>query len=920
MGKIIFDVEQYKKVARQAVAEGCVLLENKDNILPLDVASKVALFGRTQFNYYKSGTGSGGMVNTTYVTGILEALESEASIELNSYVLDTYQTWLKDHPFDTGVGWAAEPWFQTEMPISQAFVEKAKETSDIAIVIIGRTAGEDQDNAAKKGSYLLTDDEHEMLKNVTSVFENTVVILNVGNIIDMKWVQQYNPKAVLYAWQGGQEGGNGVLDVLTGAQTPSGRLSDTIACDIADYPSTENFGDEKRNLYAEDIYVGYRYFSTFAPAKVMYPFGYGLSYTSFTTKLIDSSEDANNYHFKFTVTNMGEYAGKEVVQLYLEAPQGKLGKPVRSLCGFAKTNTLKPQEEEMIKISVSKYYISSFDDIGVTDNKNCFVLEAGDYNFYIGEHVGATTKVQTYHVPEVVVTQECLSACELAEDIKRMKTATNDKGDIEIAWESLSAREVSPTKKRLDNLPADIPQTGDAGLKLVDVFEGKVAMDDFIAQLSDLDLIHIARGEGMSSLKVTAGTAGAFGGVTDSLLGFGIPIACCADGPSGIRMDCGSFAFAMPNGTSLACTFNEELSRLLFEYEALEMRKNKIDTLLGPGINIHRNPLNGRNFEYFSEDPFLTGKLAAAQLHSMHKYQVTGTIKHFACNNQEFKRSFAETVISPRALREIYLRGYEIAVKEEGAYSIMTSYGLVNGFHAASNYDLLTTILREEWNFDGLVMTDWWARGNDEGEAGSLKNAAANVKAQNDLMMVTASAQDNTGDDNLEEELAKDTVKRGEFQRNAKNICNVLMRLPAFARSIGQVSELERQLEQASTSEDAALVTLAPVVVIGDATIDPSALDTSRNAATVFCLEVEDAGDYEVIVNCRSKSKDELAQLPYSVFIDGKYIRTETLTGKVQEFIEAKFTLGHLSAGKHYLKFFFSLGAIEVNKILVTIK
>ncbi|UOK61340.1 hypothetical protein MT997_22655 [Paenibacillus sp. OVF10] len=243
-------------------------------------------------------------------------------------------------------------------------------------------------------------------------------------------------------------------------------------------------------------------------------------------------------------------------------------------------------------------------------------------------------------------------------------------------------------------------------------------MEDYIAQLSDEDLCCIVRGEGMSSPKVTPGTAGAFGGVTKRLEAFGIPLACSADGPSGIRMDCGNTAFSMPNGTCLGCTFNEALLRELYAYAGLELRKNHVDTLLGPGMNIHRNPLNGRNFEYFSEDPFLTGRMVVAQLHGMNPYDVTGTIKHFACNSQEAHRNTVEAVVSERALREIYLRGFEIAVKEGNAISVMTSYNPINGFWSASNYDLTTTILRGQWGFRGIVMTDWWAKGNDEGEEG----------------------------------------------------------------------------------------------------------------------------------------------------------------------------------------------------------
>ena len=256
MSEDVFSTEKYAAKAREAVAEGIVLLENRDNILPLPAGSRIALFGRSQFCYYKSGTGSGGMVNTAYVTGIREALEKDGRFALNGELKKVYENWLENHPFDMGAGWAGEPWFQEEMPVSKELAESARKESDTAVIIIGRTAGEDKDNLAAEGSYLLTKTEEEMLAAVCSVFERTVVLLNVGNIIDMKWVEKYHPGAVLYVWQGGQEGGNGVLDILSGDVCPSGRLSDTIARDIEDYPSTSNYGDDVRNFYTEDIYIG----------------------------------------------------------------------------------------------------------------------------------------------------------------------------------------------------------------------------------------------------------------------------------------------------------------------------------------------------------------------------------------------------------------------------------------------------------------------------------------------------------------------------------------------------------------------------------------------------------------------------------------------------------------------------------------
>ena len=281
MSEFTVDMEQYTACASEAVAEGCVLLKNDREALPLREGDRVAVFGRMAFHYYKSGLGSGGLVNTEYVVSILDALRNEPSITVDESVLAVYEEWIREHPYDEGQGWGKVPWSQEEMPVSDELIAKAS-GDDVALVVVGRTAGEDQDNANKPGSYLLTEIERDMIEKVSHAFSRTAVILNVGNIIDMKWVEELGPAAVLYAWQGGQEGGNGVCSVLTGKVNPCGKLVDTIAKSIEDYPSTVNFGDEKKNIYKEDIYVGYRYFETFAKDKVMYPFGYGLSYTDFS--------------------------------------------------------------------------------------------------------------------------------------------------------------------------------------------------------------------------------------------------------------------------------------------------------------------------------------------------------------------------------------------------------------------------------------------------------------------------------------------------------------------------------------------------------------------------------------------------------------------------------------------------------------
>lgn len=920
MEKKVFSVEEYAKKARQAVAEGIVLLKNDEELLPLPAGSRVALFGRSQFCYYKSGMGSGGMVNTSYVTGIKEALERDGRFVLNTSLQKVYEDWLKEHPFDTGVGWAMEPWFQEEMPVSRELVERVRGESDTAILIIGRTAGEDRDNLTEEGSYLLTKTEEAMLETVCAVFERTIVLLNVGNIIDMKWVQRYQPLAVLYVWQGGQEGGNGVLDVLSGDVSPSGRLADTIAYDITDYPSTPYYGDTFRNLYKEDIYVGYRYFSTFAPEKVLYPFGFGLSYTSFTTESTIAGTFTEGFTAEVRVTNIGKRTGKEVVQIYCQAPQGRLGKASRVLCGFTKTGELAVGESRTYSLRITPDRFASYDDSGVTGNKSCYVLEAGEYCFYAGENVRDAEKIGSFTLDETVVTERLEEVLAPTMAFECMKPGEQkEDGSYEMVWQQAALRTVNSAQRREERLPAERSCTGDQGYRLADVENGQIPMEDFIAQLTDEELCCIVRMEGMCSPKVTPGTAGAFGGVTESLLHYGIPLGCCADGPSGIRLDCGTIAFSMPNGTCLACSFNEELSEELYAWEGLELRKNKIETLLGPGMNLHRNPLNGRNFEYFSEDPLLTGRMAAAQLRGMHKYQVTGTIKHFACNNQEHSRNLAEAVVSERALRELYLKGFEIAVKEGQARSVMSTYGPVNGFWTAGCYDLLTTILRGDWGFTGIVMTDWWAKANDEGKTAAAQNMAAMVRAQNDLYAVTANAEKNSNADNTLEELGAGRLTRGELQRNAANICRFLTDTPAFLRMTGRETELDRELARYAEQENGEVGTLIKLDMEDEVSIDPARVDTAKGKATTLEVAVKTRGSFRLEITCRAAAEAAaLSQLPLSVFQDRQLMGTVTLMGeekgwqtKVVEFPSQIFL------DTFYVKLFFGMSGMEIKELKI---
>lgn len=900
-----FDREHYAALARQAAAEGAVLLKNDAHALPLERGARVAVFGRCQLHYYKSGIGSGGLVNAPYMVSILDALRASKELRLDNEVMRVYEDWQREHPPEDCREWGVEPWHQEEMPLSEALVRDASRACDAALVIIGRTAGEDRDHAAVEGSYLLTQEEERMLRLVCRWFSRSIVLLNTGGVMDMKWVARYQPTAVLYVWQGGQEGGNAVLDVLTGRVNPCGRLTDTIAVDIADVPSTARFGDPKRNLYAEDIYLGYRYFETFAREKVLYPFGWGLSYTTFSLRAKEILELEQEIRLCVTVQNTGTRPGKEVVQVYCQPPQRKLGKPARILCGFAKTKELQPGETQSIEIVCAKYALSSYDDSGRSSHRFCYVLEAGIYQFFLGGDVRSAQPAGGFTVLETVAVRQLRQAMAPVTAFQRW-CSRDGKLMLEDAPLCLYERK----RRRQAQLP--LSYTGNQGYRLRDVAEGKVSMETFIAQMDEDMLCALVHGEGMCSPKVTPGTAGAFGGITPRLAELGIPVACCADGPSGIRMDCGAQAFSLPCGTCLACTFNEELIGQLYEMLAMEMRKNRIDLLLGPGMNLHRNPLNGRNFEYFSEDPFLTGKMAAAQLRGLNRWGVTGVIKHFACNNQEYCRNDAEAVVSERALRELYLKGFEIAVKEGPASCVMTTYGPVNGLWTASNDDLLTTILREEWGFNGLVMTDWWAKGNEPGKPGSRQEVAAMVRSQNDLYMVVMDAASNSGNDNLKEALADGRLTLGEMQRSAANICRVLMRLPTFERACGIENPLDRELERCLSEEETAMQSATTILMDREAEIPAELLACTKGQYSVFHMLVKKQGAYALTLELCSQANNDLAQLSVSVFRDRELVRTISLNGQDRVWRTETVDLGSVYRPSFYLKLYWSMSGIAI--------
>lgn len=770
--------EKIVPILRKTAADGCVLLKN-NGTLPLTQENNVAVFGRVQYDYFFVGNGSGGDVRTPYKVNLVDGLRN-SDINVNEELVDKYISWCtkpKNVP-DPGF-WAHWPRYYDEMKISDSYVRKISEKSDVAIVVIGRSSGEDRENVLKKGSFFLTNDEKKLIQKVTTHFKKTVLVLNIGNVIDFGEIDAFGDKisSILVVWQGGMESGNAVADVLSGKVNPSGKLTDTIAKRYEDYPSSDNFGKLKSNNYVEDIFVGYRYFETFCPEKVLYEFGFGMSYTTFETQFLSAEEKEDEIIFSVSVKNTGTKAGREVMEIYLSAPQGKLGKAKMSLVSFSKTKPLQPNEEETLTLSVNKYYCSSFDDSGVTGHKNSYVLEKGDYDFYLGTSVRKNRKVYT----KTLKNDEILETVEeaLAPTVEFIRIKPKEKGGkILPGEETVPTKTVDLRTRILGNIPEETEMTGNKGYKLGDVKNGKVGMKDFVAQLNLEELEAISRGEGMMNSSLGAeGNAGALGGVLESLRDKGVPAMITTDGPSGIRLM--STCSLLPCGTLIASTWDTRLTEELFTRLAEEMKEKGTDMLLAPGMNIHRNPLCGRNFEYYSEDPYISGKIASATVKGVQSNGLSACPKHFACNNQELNRNHTDAVVSQRALREIYLKGFEICVKEAKPKNIMTSYNKINGVWSHYNYDLATTVLRKEWKYDGLVITDWWMRYAPSPEFKGVRDNAYRVRAQVDVLMPggkTAVSKSASNDGTLTETyLKEDGITLGEMQRTAENVLRYAM-------------------------------------------------------------------------------------------------------------------------------------------------
>ncbi len=783
--------------ARAAAVQCTVLLEN-DGTLPFERPCKIALYGNGARATVRGGTGSG-EVNARRTVCVEEGLKSAGFVittedwlnrydEVRKQAKNDYNELLARLEKETGVPAAIHSFrhaFQ-EPPIPEV-AEADNSGADTAVYVLSRDSGEGRDSFCEKGDYLLSDTEKAALTALAKNYAHVVVVLNIGGIIDIKSIRETEGiSSILLMGQLGNLGGEALADVLLGKETPSGKLTDTWAKDYEDYPSSKNYshnnGDVNDEYYTEGIYVGYRYFDTF-DVEPEYCFGYGRSYTSFDTETVSVKVENGSVFVNVKVKNTGDtYSGKEVVQVYVSAPEGELEKPYQELAGFAKTGKLKPNDTETVTVTFTVSSLASYDE-----KRAVWVLEEGDYILRVGTSSRDTAEEGILRLKEEIIVEQLknqMTAKEPIEELTAESIGTIYEGEIPseriftVSAADISTKQVIYKEILPEPYQTDVTET----ITLQDVLEKRHTIEELTAQLTPEELTALCVGRicrdergqtiiGAASFSVP----GAAGETTDELVeSRGIPTIVLADGPAGLRLephfitdeageylggwgnmvstlkerpkdkkvvDYYQYCTAIPIATSLAQSWDMELIEDMGRLVGKEMKEFGITLWLAPGMNIHRNPLCGRNFEYYSEDPLLSGKCAAADTKGVQSYPGVGTtIKHFAANNQEDNRMFGNAHVSERALREIYLKGFEIAVKESQPLSLMSSYNLLNGIHTANARELLTAIAREEWGFEGVIMSDWLTTSSmGEVFGKSMKyaksSAAMCINAGNDLIM-----------------------------------------------------------------------------------------------------------------------------------------------------------------------------------------
>lgn len=752
-----------REVGIRVAEEGMVLLKNDNQALPLQKGDTVAVFGINQVDYIHGGGGSGDMTSS-YYTNLVDGLKQNGSVTVYEGLRSMYQNeynnyWSTDkRTYGYGSKQGAVIMYRGEKAITDAQVASARAAADTAIITIGRPAGEDKDRSDTAGDFRLSTNESNMVKKVKDAgFKKIIVILNVAGVTDTTWFDGIDAALVVYF--PGMDGGRAMADVLCGDAYPSGKLVDTWAKNCNDYSSSANFGTNTNTKYEEDIFVGYRYFETVPEAydKVNYEFGYGMSYTDFKISDVSVSFDDKDINVSADITNIGDtYKGKEVLQVYYGAPEAALSQPKKELAAFAKTKELAPGETDHLTVSFPITDMASYDDVGKTGHEAAYVLEAGDYKIYVGTSVRKCELAGIYTVPETVVTEQL--AHRLVPNTSLLTRRMKSDG----SYEPLTATAAAPrTPDKYEALYASNPTSEDRFITFNDVCRDNSLLPAFVNRLTNEEMIRLV---GCVEEDKAHGHRTGVGNIP----ALGVPLVGSTNGPAGIQYNGSSQSDSEKNATFFPCatmqasTWNTELIELLGKAIGLEGAHFGMDLLQAPGMNIHRHPRGGRNFEYFSEDPYITGKMGIALTNGLQSEYVGAQPKHFALNNQETDRWSNNSICSERAIREIYLKGYEMVVKEAHPWSIMSAYDKINGTHCTENYELLTEILRNEWGFDGFVMTDFYAKTTHPGEiAGStdLRAPLSTVKP-----------------DELRAGLENGTLQRWQLQRASQNILSYVLR------------------------------------------------------------------------------------------------------------------------------------------------
>ncbi|MBQ4511238.1 MAG: glycoside hydrolase family 3 protein [Clostridia bacterium] len=772
--------------ARQAAADGMVLLKNDNNALPISKNKEIALFGVCAYRCFRLGWGSGDMMAQN-ISQINEGL-SNTGYKLNADIEAVYLNYIKDLPDQRLMNrsWDEWTWRQDEVKLEYAMIESSAKKSDVAVIVLGRDSGEAFDLKDEEGYFRLHSDEIELVKTVSRLFKQTILLLNTCGPLDLRAIDECNIDAIVDASLGGEMFGFAVSDIISGAVTPSGKLTTTWAYKYDDYSTKEGI-TTKEVPYKEGIYVGYRYFDTFGITP-RYPFGYGLSYTEFSSEIIDINIDGQIIDFTVKVINTGKYTGREIIQCYLSSPQVKLEKAYQELCAYAKTDALAPNESCELLMSFDLTEMASYDE-----ERASFILEAGKYYVRVGNCSRNTKIAFAINVSKEVICELVKNRCVKQKDFDEL----SNKGAIPYSYdgeeeEKANARVLefdcdsveTVVHNVIENQPVRLlEKKDDKFVTLKDVVDGNATVEGVVAEFSDEELADILNGviyEGANANANVGSMAikvrGAAGEMWSSEK-YAIPVNACADGPAGVRLaifttpidtdtELSREVVAYPSGTCMANSWDLESARRFGECVRDDLEISDIEGWLAPGINIHRNPLNGRNFEYLSEDPIISGKIGAYVSIGVQyddNAELTGkytTVKHFACNNIEYERGVSDSQLSERALREIYLKGFKIAVEEGKPHAIMTAYNKINGTFASTNYDLLMGILRGEWDYDGIVMTDW----------NPCANPQEHVHACNDLIMPGRFRKE------IIEGLKNGNVKKEEAQLCATRLLKLILK------------------------------------------------------------------------------------------------------------------------------------------------